>query len=336
MITTDFRGAAKRLDDIDLPRIAATIGVGEDELHAVLDVETGGGSGFDAKGRPRMLFEPHVFYRELSDAERARAVTAGLAYRTWGERPYPSDSYPRLIGAMAINRAAALRSASWGLGQIMGFNASLAGFASVDALVSAFMADEEAHLAAMVSFITASGLDDELRRHDWTGFARGYNGAGYAKNRYHLKLASAFAKWQGIRDTSWSPADAAEDASAVDKSTVALHRGSRGEDVRALQSDLATVGSYTGKIDGDFGPATEAAVVAFQKIAGILPDGWAGDETIDAIKAALVAKPATVDDRISDLERRVSALEAAQPPHHLTTEGFSCCAFSLRPSPHCA
>jgi hypothetical protein len=36
-------------------------------------------------------------------------------------------SYPRLAQAIAIDRPAALRSASWGLGQIMGFNHELAG-----------------------------------------------------------------------------------------------------------------------------------------------------------------------------------------------------------------
>jgi hypothetical protein len=67
----EFRGPAKRLDDIDLPRIGHEIGVGEDEIHAVLTVESSG-SGFDAKGRPKMLFEPHVFYRNLSGANRDR------------------------------------------------------------------------------------------------------------------------------------------------------------------------------------------------------------------------------------------------------------------------
>ena len=56
----NFRGKAKRLDDIDLPRIGARIGVGEDEMHAILDVEAAG-SGFDAQDRIKMLFEPHVF-----------------------------------------------------------------------------------------------------------------------------------------------------------------------------------------------------------------------------------------------------------------------------------
>jgi hypothetical protein len=200
----NFTGKAKRLDDLDLPRIGHRIGVGEDEIHAVMDVEARS-SGFDAQGRPAMLFEPHVFYRLLGPGpKRDRAVAEGLAWKGW-RRDYPRDSYPRLIRAMAIDEEIALQSASWGLGQIMGFNHALAGYPSAKAMVLAFLDDEETHLDAMVTFIERAGLDDELRDHDWAGFARGYNGPEYAKNAYHLKLADAYSKWSGIRDTPWRP-----------------------------------------------------------------------------------------------------------------------------------
>ncbi|MET3577676.1 hypothetical protein ABID19_000691 [Mesorhizobium robiniae] len=199
---TTFKGAARRLDDLDLPRLGARIGVGEDEIHAFLDVETSG-HGFDAQGRPIILFEPHVFFRNLSGAARAQAVAAGLAYPRWGEKPYPRDSYPRLKAACAIDQTAALRSASWGLGQVLGENFKAAGFLTVQAMVEAMMEDEALQLAAAVNFIAANRLDDKLRDHDWTGFAKGYNGSGYKKNAYDTKLANAFAKWSRIKDTPW-------------------------------------------------------------------------------------------------------------------------------------
>ncbi len=196
----NFTGKAKRLEDIDLPMIGREIGVGEDEVHAILDVESAG-TGFDAKGRPKMLFEPHIFWRELGPGpKRDAAAAAGLAYPKW-RRDYPKDSYPRLLKAMAIDEEAALRSASWGLGQVMGFNCQAAGYPFAKAMVVAFMDDEDAHLRAMIRFIVTNKLDDELRRHDWAGFARGYNGAGFAKNGYDRKLATSFARWQMIKDT---------------------------------------------------------------------------------------------------------------------------------------
>lgn len=199
---TTFKGAAKRLDDLDLPKLGARIGVGEDEIHAFLDVETLG-HGFDALGRPVILFEPHVFYRNLAGAARAKAVAAGLAYPKWGQQPYPKDSYPRLKGACAIDETAALKSASWGLGQVLGENFKAAGYETVQAMVSDMMLDEELQLAAAVNFIKFHKLYDNLRNHDWAGFAKGYNGAGYRKNSYDTRLAEAYRKWSRIKDTPW-------------------------------------------------------------------------------------------------------------------------------------
>ncbi|WP_292668196.1 N-acetylmuramidase domain-containing protein, partial [Mesorhizobium sp.] len=152
---TSFKGAAARLKDIDIPRIGAEIGVGEDELHAFMQVQAAG-SGFDASGRPKMLFEPHVFYRLLGKgAKRDAAVKAGLAYPKWGMQPYPRDCYPRLINAMAIDETAALMSASWGLTQILGENHRDTGYTSPQAMISAFMASEANHLEATVGLLVA-------------------------------------------------------------------------------------------------------------------------------------------------------------------------------------
>lgn len=203
LVAIGFKGAARKLDDIDLPRAGARIGVGEDVIHAVLDVETLGG-GWDKQGRPKMLREPHVFYRQLPKHLRARAVAEGLAYQRWGEQPYPRDSYPGLVRAMQIHPEAALRSCSWGLGQILGENFAMIGYGSAAEMVTALLDDEEVHLQMMIDFISAAGLDDELRRRDWAGFARGYNGPAYAKHGYHLRLKSAFEKWQRIPDTPFN------------------------------------------------------------------------------------------------------------------------------------
>lgn len=222
-----FVGAAKRIEDVDLPRIGHEIGVGEDVIHAVLDVESRG-KGFDAKDRPIILFEPHIFYRQLKRdaAKQARAVSAGLARPKW-RRDYPADSYPRLHRAIEIDETAALLSASWGLGQVMGFNFAAAGFVSVQDMVRAMMADEDNHLEAMIAFIVRSGLDDELRALEAAktraariaaarGFARGYNGNGYEANRYHIRIADRFEWWRGKPDTPWSPAQAEAEDKAAD------------------------------------------------------------------------------------------------------------------------
>ena len=58
-----------------------------------------------------------------------------------------------------------------------------------------------------------------------------------------------------------------------------LSRGSKGELVKKMQDRLAVGGYYHSTIDGDFGPATEAAVKDLQKYAGLSVDGIVGDRT---------------------------------------------------------
>ena len=208
-MTITFKGQGNKLTSIELGLIARQIGVGEDELHAVLDIESSGG-GFDSQGRVKILYEPHVFYRHCPKDKLQQAVDQGLAYPHWGQLPYPKDSYPRLLAAMQLDETAALLSASYGLAQIMGENFKACGYDTVQDMVSDFADDEELQLEAMVNFMISKGLDKALAAHDWAAFARGYNGAGFAKNAYDKKLAAAYAKWKKIPDTV-IPADATLD-----------------------------------------------------------------------------------------------------------------------------
>lgn len=199
----NFQGSGVRIQSVDFPRVGHEIGVGEDEIRAVVAVEAAG-SGFDKQGRIKILFEPHVFWRCLPSALRPMAEQLGLAYPKW-KRDYPADSYPRLIQAMKIHETAALKACSWGLGQILGENHIAAGYSSPQAMVQDFTRDEDNHLEAMIRFIKHNKLDDEIRAHNWAGFARGYNGPGYAANNYHINLANAYQKWRGIPDVDWRP-----------------------------------------------------------------------------------------------------------------------------------
>jgi hypothetical protein len=206
----DFHGTALPLKDGDVRTIAGYLGCQIATVRAVMQIEAAG-KGFDANGRPKMLFEPHIFYRELgAGAKRNRAVAEGLAYAKWKPGAYPSDSYPRLLKAMAIDETAALRSASWGAGQVMGFNHKAAGFDAVQAFVQAMTISEGAHLYAMARFIVTNKLQRHLRDLNWTGFARGYNGAGYAQNGYHTKLKAAYQARPASEKVTPLPATEAE------------------------------------------------------------------------------------------------------------------------------
>jgi len=62
-----------------------------------------------------------------------------------------------------------------------------------------------------------------------------------------------------------------------------LQDGSKGTDVKKLQQVLKQRGFNPGAVDGDFGPATTAAVIAFQRSEGLLADGIAGERTKHAL-----------------------------------------------------
>jgi len=196
-----WQGKQHRLTDYDIPRIAHTIGIKEDEIHAVLDVESMG-YGYNKNG-VIMLFEEHVFYRYLPKDMRQVAVDRGLAHPKW-RRNY-KNNYMRFLQAYEYNQEAALLACSWGLGQVMGFNHKLVGYDTVQQMVTDFAISESRQLNAMVEFIKSAGLDDELRNHDWAGFARGYNGKGYRRNKYDTRLRARYEWWQRKPDTTWHP-----------------------------------------------------------------------------------------------------------------------------------
>ena len=195
----NFHGSGVKMQAADVPSVADELGVETAALRAVLSVETGG-SGFDAAGRPKALFERHYFYKFLASQpdKQSAAVKAGLAYPKWGEKPYPKGSdavYAEIEAACEIDLDAALRSVSWGLGQIMGNNHKMVGFDTAEDMVKDAMESEVNQLRQMAAFIKAAGLLDELQAKNWAGFAKGYNGPSYATNQYDAKLAAAYNKY---------------------------------------------------------------------------------------------------------------------------------------------
>jgi Putative peptidoglycan binding domain len=69
-----------------------------------------------------------------------------------------------------------------------------------------------------------------------------------------------------------------------------LELESTGDSVEQLQVTLKELGFDPGPVDGDFGPLTQAAVVAFQTANGLDPDGVVGSITAGALNAALAAQ----------------------------------------------
>ncbi len=169
-------------------------------IKAVAEVESSG-SGFLKTGEPVILFEPHVFWKELKkrgiDPAQYEKGNEDILYPVWGSKPYgkSSEQHGRLARAVVINREAAICSASWGKFQIMGYNWKICGYDSVQSFINAMYRSEDDHLDAFVNYIISSNLDDELRNKAWAQFALQYNGKGYLKNRYDTKLKAAYERF---------------------------------------------------------------------------------------------------------------------------------------------
>jgi hypothetical protein len=196
---TEFAGAARRITANDVAEMADEYGIELAALRAVMAVESRN-SGYDAKRRPIILFEPHVLYRNLSGEQREAAVRQGLAYQRWGTRAYPKTQdgqYFRLADAIEINEEAAYKSISIGMGQVMGENFRYAGCSSAKEMFQEAMESEANQLRHMLNFIRNRGLSDELRRKDWEKFARSYNGPGQVP-KYAAWLKREYDKWVRI------------------------------------------------------------------------------------------------------------------------------------------
>lgn len=182
----------KTLTENNYRAAAELLGVDVATVKAVAEVESAGG-GFLANGQPKILFEGHWFHK-LTGGKYTNPENANISYPKWITTYYNENQHARLAKAVRLDREAALKSASWGKFQIMGFNYAKAGFDNLQSFINAMYRSEGAQLIAFVNFVKNTGLDAPLKRKDWAGFARGYNGSGYAKNKYDIKLANAYKK----------------------------------------------------------------------------------------------------------------------------------------------
>ena len=192
----------KTLTNEQIKDLANKHGIEYAGLKAVVEVEASG-KGFIGDV-PKILYEPHIMYRLLTKKNyitiRNNLMKAhpNLCYPRWGTYKYGAESiqHKRLEIASQFNRDTALESCSWGLGQVMGFHWKSLGYESLQAFINDMYESEAKQLEAMIRFIRVNGLLLALKNKDWVKFARGYNGSGYAKNKYHIKLANAYAKYK--------------------------------------------------------------------------------------------------------------------------------------------
>lgn len=196
------------LKNHDLVNAAQRLDVPLASVYAVNEVESNGKSFLD-NGKPVILFERHIMYRQLATprhegdnpaqlkqhADEVTALNPAIVNPKPGGYAGGSAEHQRLSHARLIDDNAALESASWGAFQIMGFHWQRLGYDSVQEFAAAMSASESQQFDAFVRFIeTDPALHKALKARKWAEFAKLYNGPDYQRNLYDIKLQRAFER----------------------------------------------------------------------------------------------------------------------------------------------
>jgi peptidoglycan hydrolase-like protein with peptidoglycan-binding domain len=174
-------------------------------IKAVVEVESSG-NGFLDNGDVKILFEPHIFWAQLQavniNPNNYTKNNTDILYPRWTSGKYGkvSAQWGRMNRAISIARVPALKSASYGKFQVMGFNHKTCGYPNVTMFVEDMSKAEYYHLIAFVNFCLntktkGKSLAHWLQVKNWDNFAYGYNGSGYAENNYHTKMKNAYIKY---------------------------------------------------------------------------------------------------------------------------------------------
>lgn len=259
---------------------ATKAGIEPAALLALVEVETSG-NPFEQDGRtPSLLYERHVAWKmaaKVSKALQTAFARAGLAIPTWSKKTQYRDqgtSAKRLAliaKARTIDAEVANQSASWGLGQTMGFLYAELGFGSACAMVEHLTGNVAGQIECMIHELNNKRLVGPLNAHAWAKVARIYNGPRYADNRYDVRLADAYKRW--LRKLAAPAPDVAPDMSS--------------DEIVALQRKLRGLGyAIVGRPDGVAGRNTSAALTAFQRHEGLPITGTYDAATRDAMRTA--------------------------------------------------
>jgi hypothetical protein len=198
--------------------LAGRLAVQSDAAVAVIAAESGGQAFVN--GHPVIRFENHHFWKHWG---RNNPSTYARHFRfSTGEQPWTGHAFRAAVAAAwvpvhgqgqerewsvyqfaeKLSRPDALRSASWGLAQILGSNHGRIGYGSVEAMTASFSdpgAGAHMQVLGLFDFVLggkpSSRALTALRNRNWLVFAEEYNGKKNAEEyAKHLRLYYAGAQ----------------------------------------------------------------------------------------------------------------------------------------------
>ncbi len=258
-LVPDFRAGALALVGADVTDALAALNNPEPEmLWALIKKETPFLAGFMPDRRPVILYERHVFSRlTRHQYDALHPDISGSRYGA-GEYGTYAHQYERLAEAMQLDEAAAMQSASWGMGQTLGEVYAEIGYDAVERMVQDMIASERTQLRAAVKEIRSKGIVGAFKNRDFDAFAAKYNGPAYGDYATVLQQHYAAYKASGLPDL----------------------------DVRRAQLYLGYLGYAPGPVDGVRGTKVGLAARAFQAKLGLPPTGDLDAATLARIDRA--------------------------------------------------
>ena len=196
----------KYLSDEDYKKASEIIELEIPMIKAVAKIECFN-KPFTESGKPNILFEGHVFWKELSNRNILNKTLNtykdidDILYTKINRSKYKSgdEEWKRLEKARKINEDAALCSTSFGMFQIMGFNYENCNCTSVleFELQNSISCQEQLKLFCI--YMLNTGLTRYLQNKQFDKFARYYNGTGYKKNKYDILLEKYYNEYKNIK-----------------------------------------------------------------------------------------------------------------------------------------
>lgn len=185
------------LTEQDFQEVARSLGVEVAAIKAVVEIEAGRThEGFSAPGKPLINFDLTMF-RRFAKRRGVNLSKYGTSHSVVfnSHRGSQQRANRRLKAAMTIHPHAAIEGTFWGMFQIGGFAYKQCGCRSIREFVDRMSRSEFDQLELFAAMILNTGYVDYIRKKDWAGFSRRYNGPSYASRGYHTKMARAYAKF---------------------------------------------------------------------------------------------------------------------------------------------
>jgi hypothetical protein len=175
-----------KITQADYVKAAKELEIEVSALMAIAKKESGSHGAFYKEGEAVILYERHKMYSHLKasgfDVKDLANDNPDLVNKTPGGYGKFSTQHSKLDKAKDIDESSAIKSASWGLFQVMGENYKWGGYKSPQELEKAMNTSEQDQLKLFVGFIknkNNGALIKALNDHNWEKVASLYNGTNW-------------------------------------------------------------------------------------------------------------------------------------------------------------